>query len=654
MTMNRKTFIAFIWMLFSITTSLHAQIDFNPEQSDQIISSEKNNAAVKLSFKESFFANDYDVVYMRANWQIDPRIYYLSGQITFYLKAGDTDLPSLYFDFSDSLPVFTFIYHGTPSIAIERPGGNILKLNLTNAISAGVLDSVTINYAGKPNSSGMGSFKQSSHDGDSIITTLSEPYGASDWFPCKNSLTDKMDSIDIIVQLPKQYRVGTNGVIVSEVPVNDTVKEVHWRHRYPIATYLVGIAVTNYAEFNEYALLSSGDSVKIVDYVYQEDSAFYAANPGGIASIIQLFSDLFGDYPFKNEKYGHAQWNYGGGMEHQTMSFVTFPNITELIAHEVAHQWFGDKVTCGSWEDIWLNEGFATYLAGLVYEYFGPEYWYPYRSQHQNRAFKDSTGSVFCEDTTDISRIFSGSLSYSKGMYLLHMLRFKLGDEIFFSAARDYLNDPALSYGFARTEDLKQHLENASGQNLDEFFNDWFYGKGYPSYNIKWAPDSNKGINISIHQTQNNPSVSFFEMPVPIELKDATHDTIVIIQCNVNDLTYKVAPLSFTPDSVFFDPELWILAKNNTVEYDPMLATEILIFPNPTSDLITISYHEIEDAVQSLEIYDLEGRKMLSLVAAGISFYNPVAVDISNLSAGFYLLNIVTANNHFVHRIVKL
>ncbi|MEO5674412.1 MAG: M1 family aminopeptidase [Chitinophagales bacterium] len=638
-------FIA-MWLFINEASSQ----SFNPDFLDTIILAERPSAALK-SAAESSYTDNYDITYLRTQWKIDPQQNYIKGDLTYYIVSLNGDFTDVYFDLNDSMQVNSFTFHGTTSSNFSR-GNNQLILHLPELIPAGVLDSITIDYEGVPVSTGFGSFTQSSHNGDSIIYTLSEPYGASDWFPCKNSLNDKIDSLDIIVQMPAAIKVGTNGILVENYVFQDTLRVMHWRHRFPIATYLIGIAVTNYVEFNEYAPLAGGDTVKVIEYVYPEDSLYYAENPGAIVSMIQLFSDLFGDYPFKQEKYGHAQWNWGGGEEHQTMSFVSFPNIYELIAHELAHQWFGNKITCGSWQDIWLNEGFATYLAGLAYENLAPQYWLPYKTTRLNNALQDSTGSVFCDDTTSVSRIFSGSLSYSKGMYVLHMLRWNLGDSVFFKAVYNYINDSELCFGFARTQNLKQHLEQASGENLDEFFNDWFYGKGYPGYHIKWSANNDGTVTIAVHQTQNNPDVSFFEMPLPIQLKDATHDTIIRIPNNFNDENYIAGPFSFTPDSLKFDPELWIASKGNTVVYDSLISNTLVIFPNPAGNIFQISYHGVE-ALQELSLFDVSGRKIKEIDISGTGFFAPVYFDITDFAAGIYFLELTGTSTKTIVKLVK-
>lgn len=652
--MPRFLSILILFILVMISPRLTAQEIFNAQLLEKIINREQQSAGPKISFRESAVTDDYNLNYLKAYWELDPAVYYIKGSLTYYFQPAENGLASISFDLSDSLQFSYFIYHGDTGFNYIRSGNNIVQLPLPQSVPAGIQDSITLCYEGEPASTGFGSFVQETHDDQPIIWTLSEPYGASDWFPCKNSLTDKIDSIDLFIKTPAINHVGTAGILMSETPVpgsNDKI--IHWRHRYPIVTYLIGLAVTNYSVIHQNVALNSGNNVPVLQYIYPEDSASYMNDTTLIGKFLILFSDLFGDYPFYEEKYGHAQWNWGGGEEHQTMSFVANAGFFELVAHELAHQWFGNKITCGSWEDIWLNEGFATYLSGLAYEYIAPDYWMAFKETQQNRAFKDSTGSVFCEDTTDVGRIFSGSLSYAKGAYLLHMLRWKLGDEHFFQAIRNYIDDPALCYGFARTYQMQEHLESISSQHLDEFFDDWYYGKGYPTYAARWANRSDGKVTISLHQSQNHPSVDFFEMPVPIRLKGELLDTTIVVQNDRNGDTYITGPFSFTVDSIFIDPDRWLLAKKLPPVYDPLLAAELTIYPNPAGDFVSIAYYGNYDPVQSIILYDLSGRKLLTLDTSLTSFYEPIVVDISNISGGCYLVEVNTTSNKYLKKLVK-
>ena len=518
--------------LFSCFSMLYAYAQSEMQRSlINIVDAERQRHEVMMGFEPSGVGQDYDVKYHRFEWKIDPSVRRISGAVTTYFKAM-SPITQIGFDLDDALKVDS-VFHRGAKATFSQIGDKTVKINANATIATGVLDSVTIYYNGVPPSNGFGAYAQRIRNNTAPETwTLSEPYGGRDWWPGKMDLTDKIDSIDVIVTTPPQYRVASNGLLVREIQLDSTKKLYHWKHRYPIANYLVCVAVTNYEQYVDIAPLSRGDTMRLLNYVYPEKLATSQLGSWKCANAMRLFDSLFIEYPFKKEKYGHAMFGWGGGQEHQTMSFMA--NVTDpgLMAHELAHQWFGDRVTCGSWSDIWLNEGFATYLTGLYYQYVEPLYWINWRKDAIGGATNPTSGSVFCTDTTSINRIFDSRLTYNKGAYLLHTLRWKIGDTAFFKGIRNYLNDPSVAYGFARTADLKRHIEATSGQNLTEFFNDYFFGQGYPSYdvNVQYSDIAN-APTVFINQRQSHLSVSFFEMPVPIKLinKKNGKDTTIVI-----------------------------------------------------------------------------------------------------------------------------
>jgi aminopeptidase N len=463
-------------------------------------------------------------------------------------------------------------------------------------------------------------------------------------------LNDKIDSIDIIVRTPAMYKVASNGILVSET-VLGTDKISYWKSRYPIASYLVAIAVSDYTVFSTQAQLSTGN-LSVVNYVYSEslNDAQNAINE--MIEHLIYFDSLFVPYPFMNEKYGHAQFNWGGGMEHQTMSFVG--NFSyELLAHELAHQWFGNHITCGSWQDLWLNEGFATYAAGLCYERFSPNlYWKIWKGNQVDFISSSPGGSVFVTDTMDIPRLFDARLTYSKAAMLLHMLRWKIGDDNFFTALRNYQNNPLLSHSYARNIDLKNELEIASGQNLDEFFNDWYWGEGYPSYQLSYDQDNANLISFTLSQSQSHPSVSFFEMPIPVLFKNALHDTTIVFNHTFSGQSFS-AQLNFKVDSVIIDPTNWIVCNQNIVTqtHDFSVSnTSLKLFPNPAQEYITL---EALGNIESITIYSIDGKIIKSNYVLPSSQNKSLLVDIIDLQAGTYGLNIITKENIFNTKFVK-
>ena len=525
---------------------------------------------------------NFDVKYYRAEWEVDPAVRFIKGKVTTYFKMLQSG-NSITLDLMNGLIVDS-IKQRTSTLSFIY-SNNVLQVNFTGSINTGTLDSISIYYQGVPPNTGFGSFVNTTHAGVPVVWSLSEPYGSRDWWPCKNGLDDKADSIDVYITCPSAYKGTSNGLLQWETLVNGGTKKISWwKHRYPVASYLVCFAVTNYVVFNNTVTL--GDVIlPMQTYCYPENLASFQANTPFVLTALQQFHNLFGDYPFIKEKYGHTQFSWGGGMEHQTNTFLV--NASEgLAAHELGHQWFGDKITCASWEDIWLNEGFATHLASIYMETKYPASVITTRKNEINSITSLPGGSVWVEDTTSVGRIFNSRLSYSKGSHLLYMLRWILGDSVFFKAIRKYQKDPALIYGFAKTNDLKRNLEQETGKDLTYFFNDWYKGQGYPSYNVQWSLLGDSYVKIKMNQSTSHSSVNFFELPVALQFKNATMQKTIVVDNKQNGEIF-IREIGFRPDTVFIDPEFWLISRNNSSQKitDVTGGQNVLqIFPNPISD----------------------------------------------------------------------
>ena len=365
---------------------------------------------------------------------------------------------------------------------------------------------------------------------------------------------------------------------------------------------------------------------------------------------MNLFETLFEPYPFRNEKYGHAQFSWGGGMEHTTVSFMQNFN-RQLIAHELGHQWFGNKVTCGSWKDIWLNEGFATYLATLVVENFdGLDAFVSEKQAIINFITSSPNGNVYLTDAqaTNVNRIFSSRLSYNKGAMVLEMLRFKLGDALFFQGIKNYLVDPNLSFKYAVTSDLKSHLEAVYGQDLTEFFNDWIYNQGHPTYSItaqNWGVGQAKFV---INQTQSDPSVSYFEMPVPVRVYGALGEQADIVLNNTFNGEQIITNVPFPIVSVAFDPERHLIAAaTSSVTLGNQifdLQSAVSIYPNPSSDIIHIQMPD-NLLLEKVIVYNNLGQNVMET--------NTLDFSVSKLLTGVYYLDVQTAQGTYHKKFIK-
>lgn len=611
-----------------------AQVTWDKAVVDELAWRERHGIAPFL--RSGTPTGGYDLHYHRLEWSLDPAVNFISGTVRSHFTAS-APLSTLRFDADSALHVSAVLHGADPLTWTHTPDGALL-IDLPATLAPGTVDSVTVVYSGAPSGSGFGSFAVGTPQGNTAQWTLSEPYGARDWWPCKQDLNDKIDSIDVWLTVPAAYEGVSNGVLLSVTDMNGGTHRLHhWRHRYPIAYYLIATATCDYA-VSQIQIPLPDDTVPMWTYAYPQDDFMAQLVAGDVAQQMPFFSDRFGTYPFADEQYGHAQFGWGGGMEHQTMTFMGGWNY-ELAAHELAHQWFGDKVTCGSWQDLWLNEGFATYLSGLCYETLAPQYWAGWKRAQVDLITALPDGSVHVSDTTDIARLFSARLTYRKGALVLHMLRWVCGDSAFFAGCRNYLDDPALAYGSARTSDLQAHLEAASGLDLDGFMADWFTGEGHPTYTVEWTQDAGGQVDLQLHQSSSHPSVDFFEMPVPLRFKNAAQDSLLVLDHSSSGQSFSLW-LPFQADSALLDPDTWLISGQNLVLRVPSLAytdDRAVLYPNPTDGDALLYLGGTRQGTAEVRITDLHGRVVRAWAARPIADRR-VALPVADLSAGLYVV----------------
>ena len=611
----------------------------------QIAEAEMKSASQIINFAVNPNTANYDITYHKLEFTVDPAVYFINGKVTTTFTAL-SNMNTVTFDLTNQLTVSSVTKNNSP-LSFVQNSNNEIVITLPGGLATGNSATVVITYSGEP-ADGQDAFTTAEHSGIPGLYTLSEPYGAQDWWPCKMDLNDKANSIDVYITAPSQYVSVANGLEIGQVTNNNGTKTTHFQHNHPITAYLIAIAVTNYSIYNQMAG-TAPNQFPIINYIYPENLSANINNLDQTVTIMNLYEQLFETYPYANEKYGHAQFGWGGGMEHTTVSFMNSFG-RGLIAHELGHQWFGDKVTCGSWQDVWLNEGFATYMASIVIEHLDGEQAF---TNDKNDMIQNITslpnGAVYMTDaeTNSVSRIFSNRLTYDKGAMVLNMLRFKLGDIPFFQALKNYLADPDLSYGYATTPDLQAHLEAVYGSSLTEFFNDWVYKQGYPSYTIT-AHNSNPGqVEIKVNQTQSDPSVTFFEMPIPVRVLGTNGEQLDLVLNNTENGQIFIENVPFTVNSILFDPNKNIISNQNsaTLGLKDFESDTLQLYPNPVSGQLTLKLPE-GTIIEKTIFYNALGQKVKEST-------HETTWDVSGLATGVHFMSVITDSGSKQMRFVK-
>lgn len=606
-----------------------------------------------------------DITYYKLNLIISYNPQYLQGIVTVKGKPAKDKTSALYLDLRYGFKVNSVKSNGH-LLNFSLTSNDRLNITLDRTYQSYEEFSIEIDYEGNPyNTGGIGgSFVFGTTPfSQQVIWTLSQPYGAKDWWPSKDTPGDKADSSDVWITANPYFVSVSNGLLQQVVTNPNGSKTYKWKNHYPISNYLISLAMSNYYEYQTQFEYDPGKFMPVVHYVYPEVFASQQTNLDRTIDMLRIYSEMFGPYPYPKEKYGHAQCGFGGGMEHQTISSMGAFGES-LVAHELAHQWFGDKVTCKNWESIWLNEGFATYSDKLYHQKkYGNSTFVSQMNSVFNSA-KTANGTIYVQNINSVGEIFSSSRSYNKGAAVLHMLRGIIGDEYFFQTLKEYLAEPGLSYNVAVTEDFKRIAERVSGQNLNYFFQQWIYGEKHPRYTFGWRYEHVSGNNYNLilratQQTNSNPT--FFTMPIQIRYQTSSEIKTVTV---VNDKQEQgwVIPVNGQPTTVQFDPDNWILKDvlGITSLDEEILPTEFSLYqnyPNPFNPETTIRYALPDPQHVTLKVYDNLGREVATLIdelkTAGL-FNSQFSILNSKLSSGIYFYTLRAGNYISTKKMVLL
>ena len=592
----------------------------------------------------------YDVHFYSLNLNMTNTSSYLSGTAEIHAKAN-TNLDSALFE----------LY---PSMIISEVRVNGLVVNfsrLGTAVKAPVNSSANqnfvlkISYSGNPptaqtnplGGSGMTAGTSPSW-GNKVVWSLSEPFSAYEWFPCKQSLRDKADSSFVAVTVPDTCKAGSNGVLINTVPLGNGFTRYEWKNKHAIDYYLISVAVAKYIEYSFYANpVGAPNPILIQNFIYDNPQTFiyFEDEINETGDFIELFYDLYGPYPFEDQKYGHCMAPIGGGMEHQTMT--TQGSFSKgLTAHELAHQWWGNSVTCASWSDIFINEGFASYSEYLMLENLYPAEKVQHMLDVHDNILSQTGGSVWFSDTLNENRIFNGRLSYDKGSGIIHSIRYLMNnDSLFFAGLREFQND--FKDSVARGIDLRNKMQEISGINYTPFFEQWYFGEGYPTYSIRWK-QIGQDLLLELKHTASKPSVTpTFTNPIDLRfIRQGMSDTLIRFDVASNSQQFYISNFGTLSSTITVDPQNWIINNIGTIIQDNSLvnltevnenSTALTIVPNPNNGIFTIGNQQANCWVS---VFNMQGKNILNKQLA----HNEV-IDLQDFGKGTYLLEIKNSEN---------
>ena len=605
--------------------------------------------------------DNYDVKYVKFDLQMDNSSTHISGNVTTRAEVTAPSFGVYVFELNPLLTIDSVLIGGV-SLPVTSVGV-VRSVTLPASLPVGTIFTAQVFYNGTPASGTLaGSLGvnciASPSWGNRATYTLSESYHANEWWPCKQSLRDKIDSTDMWVTIPDTLKAGSNGMLANITTVDATHKRYEWKERYPIDYYLVSVAIANYVDYSYYMhFTGSSDSMLVQNYVYSNPGTLphFQSFIDSTGMMIDYFSTLFGRYPFWHEKYGHCMGPLGGGMEHQTMTTLGSFSGT-LVAHELGHQWFGDNVTCGTWADIFMNEGFASYIEYLYIDHFNGHAGATNDiTDRQTNVKSMANGAIFVDDTTSENRIFDSRLSYDKGACLLHMLRFVINDDnTFFQVLKTH--ESQMRDSTATISDFKSIAQAVAGttvnsMNLDTFFTQWAYKEGYPIYAASWN-QVGSDVWVKLDQTTSYPSsVTEFFTPIEIKLHSATADTIVRVFNNQLSQTFHFT-WNRTMTGMVFDPNFWLLYELTGTTHDFALdvsnvaASAVRIAPNPATSSWIVDHLPDNSA---LTLTDISGR----LVWNNDDISGAITIPAEKLAHGVYLLRIANDAGVNSYKLVK-
>lgn len=512
-------------------------------------------------------AHGFDVQKYVITLNINDATHQISGNVLANVIAT-SNLTSITYELR-SLTVSSVLVNGNPATFTHTGENLVINCNIIN----GQGFTTQVFYSGIP---------QLTNDvyhvgmifGTNTVFTISDPDAARNWWPCYDHPWDKA-IVDLHITMRSDWKVAANGIRTQITNNGNGTTTTDWIGQHPMTTYLVCITAGPYVEINQ--TVPQQNNLPVKNFVMQNQYDNALLDLQRLPEMIAHFSQLFGDYPF--EKYGNATVNMStyGAMEHQTMTTLGNYIINgqgtyePTIAHELAHQWYGDAASFLTFKDVWLSEGFATYSEFLWTQHrFGWQSAVDYLSSNFHSYY------INWENTQGAAVIYNPSFnnyfappSYEKAASVLHMLRLKLGDAHFFQLLQQWF--VAHRNGNAITAEFQAMAELISGQDLDQFFNQWIYGSGIPS--VEFSVWHNSDVDrLKLVAKTTSPTATNFQVELPFLLtQNGVSDSLVVIASPTGNINQYLYTLGNGGISISPNYHHWTLLRD-IVEIKPTLA----------------------------------------------------------------------------------
>jgi len=611
----------------------------------------------------------FDVTHYVMDITFDDTSAFVSGTVTISLKSLVSGLDTVDVNADKALSIIGVqSAMGDPlSYSIY---GDVVSIELDTTLAEGDSIDIEIDYDGYPETAGNSGLSFDSYDGSPLIWSLSEPWSARTWWPCKDYPDDKA-TFDIYFSVPSELFAASNGDYrgyTSEMVGGRPFKKYHWVESYPMTTYLASISAGDYTIMEEYWEYAPGESMLVQNFVPPSKLAAAEEDLNIAIPALDFLSSIYGLYPFVDEKYGVALCNIGGGMEHQTLTSYGLGLVRGdhyydwIYVHELGHQWFGDCISPESWEHIWLNEGWASYTEALWEEHLGGgsglQAW---MASQDNPYYWD--GPILRDPDNDNPWYYFNSVVYDKASWVIHMFRHIAGDSTFFAMIPAYTSDPRYRHSDINTEEFIQLCEDHYGAELGWFFDPWLTREDRPSYRWSWHTYPSQGdtvLSIGVTQTQTPP----YTMPVDFRINTTAGAIDTVLWVDEHQESFLISTGN-SVQSVELDPENWILCYKTEITDDsfspvPDIASLEQNFPNPFNPSTRIRFSIPETGPVNLSVFDIEGRLVDTITdrefRAGTHTvtWNGTNRAGRKVSSGIYLYRLKTARKSLNRKMVLI